>query len=81
MANRERQDPNPDAYEGKEYLALEEAGNYLGLKRSALYNSIAALKIETRKFKLSRKHFLSLSDIERIKEAREKPWLIEPDKE
>lgn len=80
MANKKKQEPNPNAYKGKEYLTMEESSDYLGLKRSALYSSMIALNIKSHKFELNSKHFLAMSDVERIKEAREKPWLIKPNK-
>lgn len=66
------------ADEEKDYLTMDEAAAAIGVKRASLYYYINALGIKTHKFKLSRKVYLAKADVERIKEAKEKPWLSGP---
>lgn len=63
----------------KEFLTIDEAAAYVGVKRGTLYNYINELGIETHKFRLDRRTYLSRADVERIKEVKEKPWLAGPD--
>lgn len=60
----------------KEYLTVEETAEYLGFNRTTLYKYIKALGIKTVKFRLDRRTYLSQADVERIREAKEKPWLL-----
>lgn len=62
-----------------EYMTLDEAAESLGVKRATIYNYIKALGIKTHKFKLSRSTYLAKADVERMREAKEKPWLAGPD--
>lgn len=66
-------------YEGKAYLDYEEAADYLGLKRSALYNYVTTLKIETHKFRLDKKRYIAIDDVKRMEKIIEEPWLAGPD--
>lgn len=59
----------------KEFLTYEEAMDYLGCKRSTLYNLVNELDIPTKRFKGNRRRYFALADIKRLKEIREKPWL------
>jgi excisionase family DNA binding protein len=61
--------------EGKEYLTYEEAMEYLGCKRSTLYTLITDLGITTHKFKRDKRRYLAASDVMRLKEIKEKPWI------
>jgi excisionase family DNA binding protein len=62
--------------EEKEFMTFEEAAHYLEIGRSTLYNYVTDLKIEPHKFYRDKKKYLALVDVKRIKEVREKPWLI-----
>ena len=64
--------------EEKEYFTIDEAAAIIGVKRSSIYYYINALGIETHRFKLSRNAYIAKADVERIKEAKEKPWLAGP---
>lgn len=76
MANTERIQKAPEGkYEGKEYLSMDEAEDYLGVKRSTLQTRITKLAIQVRKFDGDRRHFLSIGDVLRIETVIEKPWL------
>jgi excisionase family DNA binding protein len=65
--------------EKNEYMTLDEAAETLGVKRATIYNYIKALGIKTHKFKLNRSTYLAKADVERMREAKEKPWLAGPD--
>ena len=58
----------------KEYMTLEEAAAYIGVKRASIYNYMKDLKIEAHKFGRDRRSFLSHSDVVRMKEYKDKPW-------
>ena len=62
--------------EEKEWLTYEEAMEVLGVKRSTLYMLITAENITPKKFKYHRRRYLAQSDVKRLKELREKPWII-----
>lgn len=53
-----------------EYISLDEAGKELGIGRTSLYYSTRALSIETKKFPLDRRTYITRADLERIKAAR-----------
>lgn len=67
--------------EQREYLTIDEAADYVGIKRGVIYNYIGSLGIKTHKFKMDRRTYISRVDVERIKEVKEKPWLAGPDEE
>jgi len=62
--------------EQKEYMTFEEASEYVGLKRSMLYNRVKKMGIQTHTFPMDRRAYLKMSDVERNKEVKEKPWLM-----
>lgn len=53
-----------------QYLSMENAGKELGVRRSAMYYYIKQMNIETKKFPLDRKTYISIVDLERIKAAK-----------
>ena len=63
----------------KEYMTYEEAAEFIGVKRSTLYSIVADRGIKTHKFKYDKKRYLATSDVKRVKEVRENPWLAGPD--
>lgn len=65
--------------EEREFLTFEEAAQYVGVKRSTIYNYVEELGLKIHKFRLDRRSYLSRADVERIKEVKEKPWLAGPD--
>jgi hypothetical protein len=76
MANTPRREKaEKTKYEGKEYLDYEEAMDYLGMKRATLYNYVNDLDIPTHKFKRERRRYIAMSDIQKIEQVLEKPWL------
>lgn len=65
--------------EEKEYMTFEEAADFIGLKRSSIYNYVKRLSIQTHKFKYDKRTYISLGDVKRIKEIKDKPWMAGPD--
>lgn len=65
----------------KEYLTINEAAQYLGWNRATVYKWVDQLGIKRHKFKLDRRTYLAFSDVERLREIRDKPWLAGPDDE
>lgn len=63
----------------REYLTIDEAAEFVGIKKGSLYNYINSLGIKTHKFKTDRRAYISRVDAERIKDVKEKPWLAGPD--
>jgi hypothetical protein len=59
----------------REYKTISEVAKEIGIARSSMYHYIKLLGIETKKFNLSREKYIAASDVERIKEVRDKPWL------
>ena len=68
--------------EKKEYLTLAEAAHHIGKSRATLYNYMTRLGIIARHFDFDQKRaFLSLEEVERIKNAMSAPWKVETRKE
>lgn len=61
----------------KDYLTIEETASAIGVKRSSVYHYIKLLDIERHKFKLNRNKYISIVDVERIKQAKAEPWKVE----
>lgn len=59
----------------KEYYSMEEAAQELGLNRATVYRWAETLGLKPTRFRNNRKTYLSGEAVERIREAREKPWL------
>ncbi len=59
----------------KEFMTLEEAAQFIGMKRASLYNYIKDLDIQTHKFKRDRRVYLSMADVKRIRLYKEQPWI------
>ncbi len=64
----------------KDYLTYEEAMAFLGVGRSTLYTMITEQGIETKKFKYDKRRYLTVADVQRLKQIREKPWTVEEKK-
>lgn len=75
MPRKEKADPTK--YEGKAFLTYEEAMDYLGVRRSSLYNYITEMNLETHKFKRDRRRYLAKVDVEKIEQAMKEPWALE----
>ncbi len=58
----------------REYYTLEEAADYIGIKRASIYNYMHDLNIESEKFGRTRRKYLSFANVKRIKEYKENPW-------
>ena len=52
------------------YINIEDAGKALGVGRTTLYYYARLLGIQTQKFPLDRKTYISRADLERIQEAK-----------
>lgn len=63
--------------EQKNYYSIDEAAQLLNLNRATLYKWIDTLKIQKYRFSISKKTFLAANDVERLKDAKEQPWLVE----
>jgi hypothetical protein len=64
----------------KEFMTLDEAAQYIGKKRVSLYNYMRILGIQTHKFKSDPRAYLSMEDVKRIREFKEKPWIAGEDR-
>lgn len=58
----------------KEYMNLEEAAEYAGLKRATIYNYLNDLGIKPTKFGRDRRAYLSLDEAKRLREYKQTPW-------
>jgi excisionase family DNA binding protein len=63
----------------KEFMTLEEASAYTGIKRATIYNYLNDLGIEPKKFGRSRRKYLPLADVKQLKEYKESPWKFKVD--
>lgn len=63
--------------EEKEYFTYEETMEYLGCKRSTLYTLLTDLHIPTHKFKHDKRRYIAFADVRRMKEVRERPWIVD----
>lgn len=52
------------------FISMSNAGKELGVGRTTMYYYIEQLSIETKKFPLDRKTYISIADLERIKAAK-----------
>ena len=59
----------------RDYLTLDEVEEYTGIKKNSLYYYLKTLGIETHKFNLDRRAYISLTDANRIKAVKDTPWL------
>ena len=59
----------------REFLTLDEVETYTGIKKGSLYYYLRTLGIETVKFNLDKRAYISLADANRIKEIKETPWI------
>jgi hypothetical protein len=63
--------------EEKEYVTLQEAAAQLGIKRASLYYYLNKMEIKPRRFKMNRHAYITQTDYQRIKTAKESPWKAE----
>ena len=59
----------------KRYMNLDDAAQFLGIKRATLYNYMNKLEMKAVKFKLDRRSYLSWEQIQRLKAILAEPWL------
>ncbi len=62
--------------EEKEYLTVQEAAEYAGLKRATIYNYLKDLGIKPQPFGRNRRHYISREEAKRLKEYKETPWTV-----
>ena len=62
--------------EEKEYMTVEEAAEYIGMKRATLYNYMHDLDIKSKRFKRDRKAYIAQADVQKMKQYRESPWTL-----
>jgi excisionase family DNA binding protein len=60
----------------EEYMTLQEAALYAGIKRATIYNYLHDLGIETFKAGRDRRSYITRIDATRLKEYKEAPWKI-----
>lgn len=60
--------------EQKEFYSLEEVAKSLDRKRATVYSRMKLIGMRGHKFKGDRKTYLSHEELERLKNAFEKPW-------
>lgn len=60
--------------ESKEWVSLEDAAKQMGIKRSTIYYYLKDLGMEGRKFGRDRKRYISVADVEKLKDYKENPW-------
>jgi len=65
----------------KDYLTYEEAMEVLGIKRSTLHTMITDQGIKFYKFKYDKRRYLIRADVMRLKQIREKPWIVGEEKQ
>lgn len=59
----------------KKFLTLDEVEAYTGIKKGSLYYYFRTLGIETHKFNLDKRAYISFDDANRIKEVKDTPWM------
>lgn len=62
--------------EEKEYLTLQEAAEYAGLKRATIYNYLNDLGIKPVKFGRDRRAYIALAEAKRLREYKQTPWKV-----
>lgn len=60
----------------KEFVTLQEAAAYTGIKRATIYRYLEDLGIKPQKFGRDRHAYISLVEAERLKEYKETPWKV-----
>ncbi len=65
--------------EGQEYLSIDEAAEIIGWNRATVFEWVKTLGMEKHKFLRNKRTYLKASDVARLKEIKEKPWLAGPD--
>jgi len=60
---------------GQEYLSVDEAAQLIGWNRATVFEWVKALGMQKHKFLRNRKTYLKASDVARLQEIKEKPWM------
>jgi len=60
--------------EENEYMALEEAAAYIGVKRATIYNYLNDLGIQTFSAGRDRRAYITRADAEQLKAYKQTPW-------
>lgn len=63
--------------EQKEYYSIDEAAKMLEINRGTLYKWADRLDIQRWKFSTGKKVYFAAGDVEKLREVKEKPWLVE----
>lgn len=61
--------------DGQEYLSVDDAAEFIGWNRATVFEWVKALGMEKHKFLRNRRTYLKASDVVRLKEIKEKPWM------
>ena len=64
-----------DQLEEQEYLSIDQAATIIGWNRATVYEWVKTLGMRTYKFVRNRKTYLTATDVARLKQIKEKPWL------
>lgn len=59
---------------GQEYLSIDEAAEYIGWNRATVFEWVKTLGMEKHKFLRNKRTYLKASDVNRLKQIKEKPW-------
>jgi hypothetical protein len=63
---------------GKEYITITQLAEELDWNKATVYDWIKTLGIEKHRFVRNKNTFLHITDVERLREIKEKPWLAGP---
>ncbi len=63
-----------DDTEEKQYLSVDEAAEEIGWNRATIFDWIKALNLETHRFLRNRKTYMTVQDVERLKDIKAHPW-------
>jgi len=57
-----------------EWVSLEEAARLMGIKRATIYYYLKDLGLSPQRFGRDRKKYLSLAEVERLRDYKANPW-------
>lgn len=66
--------------EDLEYYSIDQVSQVLEQNKATTWQWIRTLGLKTYRFKLSRKSFIAGSDMKRLKEFKDKPWMMKEKK-
>jgi len=63
-----------DDTEEQRYLSVDDVARELDWNRTTVFGWIKALNLETHRFLRNRKTYLTVQDVERLKDIKAHPW-------